>query len=110
LRFRDFSRATRSYTLPRPTAQTQALLAAARMLLAAATPEIEGRGLTLIGVAVANLASDAALQLTLPLTERSADQLDLDLDAVRNRLVSPAMTRAVLLGRDPGLTMPHLPD
>ena len=110
LRFRDFSRATRSYTLPRPTAQTQAILTAARMLVAAAAAEIEGRGLTLVGVAVANLESDAALQLTLPLTERSADQLDTALDAVRNRFGSTAITRAVLLGRDPGLTMPHLPD
>jgi DNA polymerase-4 len=80
------------------------------MLVAAAAAEIEGRGLTLVGVAVANLESDAALQLTLPLTERSADQLDTALDAVRNRFGSTAITRAVLLGRDPGLTMPHLPD
>ena len=43
LRFADFSRATRSYTMPQPTAQTQAILDTARGLLAAATPMIGGR-------------------------------------------------------------------
>ena len=59
LRFDDFTRATRSHTLPRPTAQTHTILATARGLLAAATPMIEQRGLTLVGVAVANLENDA---------------------------------------------------
>jgi DNA polymerase-4 len=31
-------------------------------------------------------------------------------DAVRDRFGSTAVTRAALLGRDPGLTMPMLPD
>ena len=63
LRFDDFSRATRSHTLPHPTAQTQTILAAARELLAAAMPMIERRGLTLVGVAVANLDDDRPIQL-----------------------------------------------
>ena len=55
LRFDDFTRATRSHTLPRATAHTETILATARGLLAAALPLIERRGLTLVGVSVANL-------------------------------------------------------
>ena len=66
LRFADFSRATRSHTLRRPTAQTALVLATARALLAAAAPEIGRRGLTLVGIAVANLENDDAVQLDAP--------------------------------------------
>jgi DNA polymerase-4 len=109
LRFADFSRATRSHTLPRPTAETRAILATARWLLAAAGPAIERRGLTLIGVAVANLESDDALQLALPLAAGGA-ALDTAIDEIRARFGSAAVTRAVLLGHDPGLIVPLLPD
>ena len=44
LRFADFSRATRSRTLPDATAAAEPILAAARGLLAAATPLIEDQG------------------------------------------------------------------
>jgi DNA polymerase IV len=110
LRFEDFSRATRSHTLPFATAQTRMILATARWLLAAATPMIERRGLTLVGVAVANLDDDRAIQLRLPLDRRSDDALDAAVDEVRDRFGSAAVTRAVLLGRDAGQTMPLLPD
>jgi DNA polymerase-4 len=110
LRFGDFSRATRSHTLPRPTAHTQTILLTARWLLSAATPEIERRGLTLVGVAVANLEDDGALQLVLPLDRHSGTALDAALDEVRKRFGSTAVTRAVLLGREQGLSVPLLPD
>jgi DNA polymerase-4 len=110
LRFGDFSRATRSHTLPRPTAHTQTILVTARWLLATAMPEIERRGLTLVGVAVANLEDDGALQLVLPFDRHSGAALDAALDEVRRRFGSAAVTRAVLLGRDPGFTVPMLPD
>jgi DNA polymerase-4 len=110
LRFGDFSRATRSHTLPRPTAHTQTILLTARWLLATAMPEIERRGLTLVGVAVANLEDDGALQLVLPFDRHSGAALDAALDEVRRRFGSTAVTRAVLLGRDPGFTVPMLPD
>jgi DNA polymerase-4 len=110
LRFDDFSRATRSHTLAYPTAQTQVVLAAARALLAAAQPLIERRGLTLIGIAVANLSDDLPLQLCLPLDPDSGALLDAALDEIRNRFGPTAVTRAVLLGRAPGFTMPLLPD
>ncbi len=110
LRFDDFSRATRSHTLPRATAQTHAILTTARGLLATATPLIERQGLTLVGVAVANLDNDDAVQLALPFDRRNSEALDAALDEVRERFGSTAINRAVLLGRDPSLTMPLLPD
>jgi DNA polymerase-4 len=110
LRFDDFSRATRSHTLERPTAHTQTILATARGLLTTAVPMIERQGLTLVGVAVANLDNDSAVQLTLPFDRHSGDALDAALDEARNRFGPTAVTRAVLLGRDQGLTVPMLPD
>ena len=110
LRFADFARVTRSHTLPHATAETQLVLVAARGLLAAAMPTIERRGLTLVGVAVANLADDRAVQLTLPFDRRSGGALDAALDEVHARFGSGAVTRAVLLGRDPGMAVPLLPD
>jgi DNA polymerase-4 len=110
LRFGDFSRATRSHTLPRPTAQTMLILDTARTLLASAQPEIAQRGLTLVGISVANLENDEAVQLTLPFVESSADAIDAAVDAVRDRFGSTAITRGVLLGREGGFEMPHLPD
>jgi DNA polymerase-4 len=110
LRFDDFSRATRSHTLPRATAHTQTILATARGLLATAMPMIERQGLTLVGVAIANLDDDRAVQLMLPLDRHSGYALDAAVDEVRERFGTTAVTRAVLLGRDQGLVVPLLPD
>ncbi len=110
LRFDDFSRATRSHTLPRATAETQTILVTARGLFATATPMIERQGLTLVGVAVGNLEDDRAVQLTLPFDRHSGGALDAALDEVRERFGAAAITRAVLLGRDQGLSVPLLPD
>jgi DNA polymerase-4 len=73
-------------------------------------PVIEREGLTLVGVAVANLDDDRAVQLALPFNSYSGDALDAALDEVRARFGLNAVTRAVLLGRDLGLTVPLLPD
>ena len=110
LRFDDFTRATRSHTLPWATAETHVILATARGLLAAATPLIERQGLTLVGIAVGNLENDVPLQLTLPFDPRSGGALDTALDEVRRRFGTAAITRAVLLGRDEGWSVPLLPD
>jgi DNA polymerase IV len=110
LRFADFSRATRSHTLPHASAHTRTILDTARGLLATAMPMIERRGLTLVGVAVANLDDAAAVQLVLPLDRHSGSALDAALDEVRERFGAAAVTRAVLLGVDEGLSMPLLPD
>jgi DNA polymerase IV len=108
LRFADYSRATRSSTLTEPTAFTDTLVHTATGLLRASMPMIRRRGLTLIGVALANLADQAAIQLTLPF-ER-AGRLDAAVDDVRARFGSKVITRGVLVGRDPGITVPLLPD
>ena len=110
LRFRDFSRATRSHTLIEATAQTQRILATARGLLTTAMPMIEWRGLTLVGLALSNLQDDRAVQLALPFGDQRARNLDSALDTLRDRYGSGAITRAVLIGRDQGLTVPLLPD
>jgi DNA polymerase IV len=110
LRFADFSRATRSHTLPHATANTETILITARGLLAIAVPMIERRGITLVGVAVSNLEDGRAFQLALAIDRHSSDALDAALDEVRQRFGSTAITRAVLLGRGQGLTMPLLPD
>jgi len=110
LRFDDFSRATRSHTLSDATAQTRTILATARGLLAAAMPMIERQGITLVGVALGNLSDDGSIQLALPFDRERASALDTALDDVRERYGSAAITRAVLLGRDQGLSVPLLPD
>jgi DNA polymerase-4 len=108
LRFDDFSRATRSHTLTGPTSSTAAVLEAARGLLAAAAPLIERRGITLIGVAVANLEDGRSLQLSLPFNPHGSEALDAALDEVWLRFGTKAITRAVLLGRRQGIAMPTL--
>jgi DNA polymerase-4 len=110
LRFDDFSRATRSHTLPHATAHTDTILATARGLLAVAVPMIERQGLTLVGIAVANLENDDAVQLILPFDRGNSGALDDAVDDVRARFGPHAITRAVLLGRDHGLVVPLLPD
>jgi DNA polymerase-4 len=112
LRFDDFCRITRSRTLPRATDRTDAVLRAARDLLAGAQPLIRARGLTLVGIAVANLDDADAVQQVLPFDRRqgTGDALDAALDDVRSRFGSTAVTRAVLLGHDDHISVPLLPD
>jgi DNA polymerase-4 len=115
LRFDDFSRATRSHTMPRATASTGAVLDTARDLVAAAAPLIAERGLTLVGFAVSNIDREGAQQLELPFEDVAglgADTVAIDeaVDKVRQRYGNTALTRGVLLGRDSGVEMPHLPD
>jgi DNA polymerase IV len=104
LRFGDFSRATRSRTLPHPTDGTGAILAAARVLLEAATPLIERRGITLIGVAVSNLTEDGGGQLELPLDGPLDQALDAAIDEIRERFGPDALRRPATLAGDRALT------
>jgi DNA polymerase-4 len=83
-------------------------MATARELLTAAMPMIERDGITLLGITLGNLENELAGQLELELNPQRA--LDSVLDAVRDRYGTASITRAVLLGRDPGLTVPLLPD
>jgi DNA polymerase-4 len=109
LRFDDFTRATRSLTLPRLTDQSQTILDAARTLLASARPLIERRGITLVGLSLTNLESADRVQLSLT-DDWRPEALDAALDEVRDRYGSKAITRGVLVGRDDGFVMPLLPD
>jgi len=112
LRFDDFSRATRSHTLPWATSSTEPILAAARGLVATAAPLIAERGLTLVGFSVANIDRAGAQQLELPYDHSAVDILAVDeaVDRVRRRYGNTAITRGVLVGRHPLLEMPQLPD
>jgi DNA polymerase-4 len=102
MRFGDFTRASRSRTLPRPTAATETVLATARRLLAGMRPAVERRSCTLIGVAVSGL-DGTGMQLELPLDGPDTTALDEALDAVRDRFGVSAVTRAGLLRRGPRL-------
>jgi DNA polymerase-4 len=108
LRFDDYTRATRSYTLLEPTDHTQALLSVATGLLRLSQPMIRRRGLTLIGVALTNLSDRGGIQLALPFDRTRA--LDPVMDDIRERFGSGAITRGILVGRDPGISVPLLPD
>ena len=90
-------------------AQTETILKAARSLLTTAQPLIDSQGLTLVGLAVANLDNHGAVQLTLPF-DNHTEALDAALDELRERFGSKAVTRATLMGRDTGMTVPLLPD
>jgi DNA polymerase IV len=108
MRFEDFSRATRSYTLREPTDRTHAILQTAHGLLRASMPMIERQGITLIGITLTNLYDRGAVQLILPF-DRTRD-LDAVVDKVRDRFGSKSITRGALVGRDPGVWVPLLPD
>jgi DNA polymerase-4 len=107
-RFGDYTRATRSFTMREPTSQTRAILVTALGLLRLSQPNIQRRGLTLIGVALTNLSDDCGLQLALPFSP--IREIDPTLDSIRERFGSGAITRGVLVGRDPGPWVPLLPD
>jgi DNA polymerase-4 len=115
LRFDDFTRATRSATLPRSTAATATWLETGRQLLDVAWPLVEERGCTLIGITISGLVAAGAgtsEQLELPLfdEETRGDSVDVVLDRVRDRFGAAAVTRGNLVGRQVGLEMPTLPD
>ncbi|MGH9892979.1 MAG: DNA polymerase IV, partial [bacterium] len=110
LRFDDFSRASRSQTLTTATSNTETILQTAKGLLAEAMPLIEERGITLVGVAIANLDDDSAIQLALPFDRPNRTALDLAIDKLRTQYGNKVVTRAVLLKSDDGWEFPLLPD
>ncbi|MGC5163749.1 DNA polymerase IV [Rhodococcus sp. DT1] len=134
LRFADYARATRSYTLGSPTARTDLIGDTARALLSAARPLIAERGVTLVGIAVTNLDGEGTEQLELPfdqdvpagprrecpvsgeepgrVTHSPIDRHALDsvLDDLHGRFGAGSVTSATLLGRDHRPGVPLLPD
>ena len=110
LRFDDLARVTRSRTLPEATAETPAILVAARTLLRDALPMMRDGDARWSGSRSPGLVDRDATQLALAFEDGGPRALDAALDGVRERYGSASITRAVLLGRDPGITPPLLPD
>ncbi|MCU1386954.1 MAG: dinB [Ilumatobacteraceae bacterium] len=110
IRFDDYRAITRSHSLDQPTAHTETVLHVVRVLLDGVMAQIAEHGVTRLGISVANLDDDDTLQLTLPFDQLSDSVLDTTLDAVRVKFGNAAITRAVLVGKDEGLSMPMLPD
>jgi DNA polymerase-4 len=112
-RFDDFTRATRSSSFPQATSSTGSIQEVALALLHIASPMIEERGLTLLGLSVGNLVDDAEVggsQLALPFEAAESDTIDGALDAVRERFGAASLTRAATLGSNPDIGVPKLPD
>ena len=109
LRFADFTRATRSHTLNEATAHTQTILVTARELLVAALPHDRATG---------DHAGRASRSATSRTTTRSSSRCRSTASGrstPRSTTCATgsgptAITRAVLLGRDPGIDVPLLPD
>ncbi|MCU1355000.1 MAG: polymerase, partial [Acidimicrobiales bacterium] len=110
LRFDDFTRATRSHTLGEPTDETAVLLGALRGLLRSEQPRIHREGITLLGMAVANLDDADAVQLSLPFGGQDRSALDATLDRVRDKFGSSSIGRTVLVDRRLSAEVPRLPD
>lgn len=109
-RFDDFTRATRGHTLPAPTDNTATLAAAARQVLGENRAMVADRGLTLIGITLSGLDDSDSVQLELPYPSAAPTGLDAAMDRIRDKYGSTSLTRAAMLHRDPGLSVPLLPD
>lgn len=110
LRYGDYTKATRSRTLGAPTDRTDVLLGVVHELLASVGPELSERGVTLVGVSLANLVRSDSVQTQLEFDWKDGSRIDSALDAVRNRYGAKAVTRAALIGRDSGVSAPRLPE
>lgn len=110
MRFGDYTNATRSRTLGAPTDRTEVLLGAAHTLLRSVASEVSERGATLVGVSLAGLVRSGEVQPELPLDWHDGARIDSALDVIRDRFGAAAVTRAALIGRDPGLSAPRLPE
>ena len=111
LRFDDFERCTRSRTLRHATSSTAQIAATAVALLTAEQRVIERRGITLVGVAVANLDRDSFFQPALALDGSAPDDgLDGALDTLADRFGSGSVRRASLLRRGEGWAAPQPED
>lgn len=116
LRFADYTRATRSRTMAKPTAGMTTILAVAQGLLRDAGPLIRERGITLVGVAISNLQTEAERDQLGLAVDPPLGALDAAVDEIRRRYGPEAVRRAVILGRaevfpwlhadDPGLQPP----
>ena len=116
LRFRydDFGRGTRSHTLTEATHADSDVLSGAGDLLEKHWSVIEDRGLTLIGLALGNLDSAHAVQLSLQFPgndgrTRDRSERDRVLDDVRDKFGVAFLKPATLLGQA-HMSVSMLPD
>ena len=110
VRFADFTAVTRSVTLPEATAHTATILAGVRRAYRHASPLIEERGCTLLGISIGHLDDADAVQLALPFDVYAGDTLDHAVDAVRDKFGAAAVRRAAGLRAGRSVEMPMLPD
>ena len=112
LRFDDFTRATRSHTLAeRHRRHAADPRRRARRCSRRAMPLIEREGVTLLGLSLDEPRGRATrCSSRSRSTRRRRSKLDAAVDGVRDRFGGAAITRGVLVGRDPGIAMPLLPD
>lgn len=110
VRFGDFTRATRSRTLDRPTTSTETVVRISRELLGTLRGEVADRGLSLVGVTLSGLDTSGHQQLMLPFDAQQSGQLDTVLDEVRQKFGRSALSRGVHVGRSTGIEVPLLPD
>ena len=111
-RYDDFTRATRSRSLPHATASTEVISDVALSALRDHGDVIAARGLTLIGLSVGNLHSTAheSEQLALPFGRKDRSQLDATIDDLRERFGHASVSRASLIDQRQGFEVPKLPD
>ncbi len=108
VRFGDFSRITRSKTLPAPTTVSQEFLEALTELLAGELDQMNELGVTLIGISLANL--DDGAQLELPFDGPGHPELDATVDAVKERFGTDAIRRGAMVGKHQGFAAPQVDD
>jgi DNA polymerase-4 len=108
IRFGDFSRITRSRTLPAPSTSSEEFLTALRELLAGEMDQVHELGITLIGISLANL--DEGAQLELAFDGPGGHEIDATVDAVKERFGKDAIRRGAMVGRDQGFAAPQVED
>jgi DNA polymerase-4 len=108
IRFGDFSRITRSRTLPAPSTVSEEFLIALRELLAGEMDQVHELGVTLIGISLANL--DDGAQLELSFDGPGHHEIDATVDAVKERFGKDAIRRGAMVGKDQGFAAPQVED
>lgn len=110
LRFADYTRATRSRSLPQTTSSGADFAAAATRLLTQARGTLTERGVTLIGVSLTGLERADHWQPTLDLDGHATGGLDAALDTIADRFGRDTLVRGTLLRHGTGHETPMLPD
>jgi DNA polymerase-4 len=106
VRFGDFSRITRSRTLPQASTSTAEFTHALRELLFGEWDQIQELGVTLIGISLANL--DDGAQLELGFDGPGANELDAMVDELNARFGKDAVQRGSRVGKHEGFAAPEV--